>query len=453
MNRFVKNNLVLIIVLGISLVATIGLLVWTTMQYLQMWQYITQTEKLREEIANLIKKTPAPVEGNIPLIETDRKLYARIAEQIRKPFGHPLQPALEQFISVLRRENGEKVTLEAFKSEFAAEWTKSDKFAEQELYYNLFKRNFRNWDEAMQVFRAMAEKATAEPINDGNVDEIFQSALGVQRKLGGKPENLLRMMTNFRDGMLALTKDKIQFDSEEATYFSFSFTNIGTGVAPSEDSPRGFGPSGSASSSSSGYLLEDYPVIAQHWEILSDIVKRSTESGITSFVSFRKRDIQPEKSGSFDVFHYSIEVTGTMESIRALVGILDQAYHENRVYVVRSVFLYQLEDDALALVNPEVAAIKEAETARQRNMPGAFPSATGRSGRGRGRGYNTPSKPASTEETASEIEKRKAELLAEQEKSLPYYHRSGYGIPVVGRNGLCRAIIDVEYIMESGSGI
>ena len=48
MNRFVKNNLVLIIVLGISLVATIGLLVWTTMQYLQMWQYITQTENLRE---------------------------------------------------------------------------------------------------------------------------------------------------------------------------------------------------------------------------------------------------------------------------------------------------------------------------------------------------------------------------------------------------------------------
>ena len=77
MNRFVKNNLVLIIVLGISLVVTIGLLVWTTMQYLQMWQYITQTENLREEIANLIKKTPAPVEGNIPLIETDKKLYER----------------------------------------------------------------------------------------------------------------------------------------------------------------------------------------------------------------------------------------------------------------------------------------------------------------------------------------------------------------------------------------
>ena len=98
MNRFVKNNLVLIIVLGISLVVTIGLLVWTTMQYLQMWQYITQTENLREEIANLIKKTPAPVEGNIPLIETDKKLYERVAEQIRKPFGHPPCPDWPDFV-------------------------------------------------------------------------------------------------------------------------------------------------------------------------------------------------------------------------------------------------------------------------------------------------------------------------------------------------------------------
>lgn len=440
MNRFVKNNLVLIIVLGISLVVTIGLLVWTTMQYLQMWQYITQTENLREEIANLIKKTPAPVEGNIPLIETDKKLYERVAEQIRKPFGHPLQPALDQFISVLRRTNGEEVSLEKFKEEFIAEWTKSDVFAQQEMNYKLFQRNnFRNWDEAMQAFRSVAEKATAEPINEGNIDEIFRSSLGVQRKLGGKPENLLLMMTNFRDGMLALTKDKIQFDSEEATYFSFSFTDIGTGVAPTSD--------GAPGGSSSGYLLEDYPMIAQHWEILSDIVKRSTESGIQSFVSFRKRGIQPEKTGSFDVFHYSIEMTGTMESIRKFVGILDQAYHDNRVYVVRSVFLYQLEDDALPLVNPEVAAAKEATEEQQRSSREMYQPRRG------GRRGSFRTQESDEERLARENAERQAREIAEREKSLPYYHRSGYGVPVVGRNGLCRAIIDVEYIMESGSGI
>ena len=74
MKRIIKNNLVLIVVLGLSLIATIGLLVWTAMEYIQMSRYIAQTEQLRSDIANLIKKTPAPVDGNVPLIETDIKL-------------------------------------------------------------------------------------------------------------------------------------------------------------------------------------------------------------------------------------------------------------------------------------------------------------------------------------------------------------------------------------------
>ena len=430
MNRFVKNNLVLIIVLGISLVATVGLLVWTTMQYLQMWQYITQTSQLREEIANLIKKFPAPVEGNIPLIETDRKLYNRSARQLRQAFGHPLQPALEQFISVLRSSNGDKVTLKKFKEDFTTEWNKSDSFAQKEMNYKIFQRNFRNWADAMRVFRSLAEKATAEPINDSNIDEIFQSALGVQRKLGAKPENLLRLMTNYRNGLLDMTKGKIVFDSEEAANFSFALP--GAGAANTD--------------LRTAYLPEDYPMIAQHWEILSDIVKRSGESGIHSFVSFRKRAIQPEKVGSFDVFHYSIEVTGTMDSIRKLVGILDQAFHENRVYVVRSVFLYQAEDTAIQLLKPETAI---AETAGvEVNMPE-------RPIRNRGRRTFVPEERRLSEEQrrAQELAQRQAAEAAEREKSLPYYHRSGYGEPVIGKNDLCRAIIDVEYIMESDSGI
>ena len=403
----------------------------------------TQTENLREEIANLIKKTPAPVEGNIPLIETDKKLYERVAEQIRKPFGHPLQPALDQFISVLRRTNGEEVSLEKFKEEFIAEWTKSDVFAQQEMNYKLFQRNnFRNWDEAMQAFRSVAEKATAEPINEGNIDEIFRSSLGVQRKLGGKPENLLLMMTNFRDGMLALTKDKIQFDSEEATYFSFSFTDIGTGVAPTSD--------GAPGGSSSGYLLEDYPMIAQHWEILSDFVKRASESGIHSFVSFRKRAIQPEKVGSFDVFHYSIEVTGTMESIRKLVAILDQAFHENRVYVVRSIFLYQDDDGARTLLTPDeiVPIVLPGMTTPQM---GNSPMTPGRRRRGMPQNYMPEGQMSAAEQAAQAAALRKQQ--EEEEKNLPYNLRSGYGETLIGKSGLCRAIIDVEYIMESGNGI
>ena len=70
---------------------------------------------------------------------------------------------------------------------------------------------------------------------------------------------------------------------------------------------------------------------------------------------------------------------------------------------------------------------------------------------GRRGGFRTQE--SDEERLARENAERQAREIAEREKSLPYYHRSGYGVPVVGRNGLCRAIIDVEYIMESGSGI
>jgi hypothetical protein len=429
----VKNNLVLIAVIGACLVATIGLVVWTTMLYMQMHQYIAETGQLRESIGALIKKTPAPVQGNIPLLEADRKLYNRSARQLRLAFGHPLRSALEAFISVVRTTKGEKITLNDFKKDLLAEWNKSESYAQKELNYKSFQRNFPNWTNAMRAFRTAAEKATAEPISDDNINEIFQSALGIPRRLGGKLDNLQRLMNNYRNGLLEMTKGKIMFDSEEATHFSFA------------------APLAAASTMQGGESSEDptadYPVIAQHWEILSDIVRRSCDSGIHSFTSFRRRSIQPEKVGGFDVFHYSIGLTGTMESIRKLVGILDQAISDNRVYVVRSIFLYRLEDSARTLLMPEALVTDKPNI-------DVDVSATRPGGRrnGRRRSESESTQPSEEQRKAQELARRQAEELAQREKSLPYYHRSGYGEPVIGRSDICRAVIDVEYVMESGDG-
>ena len=435
MKRIIKNNLVLIVVLGLSLIATIGLLVWTAMEYIQMSRYIAQTEQLRSDIANLIKKTPAPVDGNVPLIETDIKLYSRAADQLRGKFGHPLQPALDQFISVLRLNDGKKISLKKFKEEFTAEWTKSESTAQKGIDYKLFQRRFRNWPEAMQAFRGLAEKLTAEPITDNNIDEVFLSSLGVMRRFDNKPENLQRFMAENRRRMLEMTKDKILFETPEAANFSF--------VLPATSGSGNF-------DMRSGYLPDDDPMIAPHWEILSDFVKRASESGIHSFVSFRKRAIQPEKVGSFDVFHYSIEVTGTMESIRKLVAILDQAFHENRVYVVRSIFLYQDDDGARTLLTPDeiVPIVLPGMTAPQM---GNSPMTPGRRRRGMPQNYMPEGQMSAAEQAAQAAALRKQQ--EEEEKNLPYNLRSGYGETLIGKSGLCRAIIDVEYIMESGNGI
>ena len=143
MKRIIKNNLVLIVVLGICLVVTIGLLVWTAMEYIQMSNYIAQTGQLRSDIATLIKKTPAPVEGNIPLIKTDTTLYAGAADKLRRRFGHPFLPALEQFISVLRQNDGERISLAKFKEDFLVEWNKGDRTAQKYSDYKIGRASCR----------------------------------------------------------------------------------------------------------------------------------------------------------------------------------------------------------------------------------------------------------------------------------------------------------------------
>ncbi len=434
MKRIIKNNLVLIVVLGGCLVITIGLLVWTAMEYIQMSNYIAQTGQLRSDIATLIKKTPAPVEGNIPLIKTDTTLYAGAADKLRRRFGHPFLPALEQFISILRLTDGERISLAKFREDFMAEWSKGDRTAQKYSDYKSFQRRFRNWPEAMQAFRSAAEKVTTERITDNSIDEVFLSALGIPRQFDARPENLQRFMAEYRRRLLEITRDKVFFETPEAANFSFTIAGT-TGTA--------------AAAGQTAYLAENYPMIAQHWEILGDIVKRATDAGISSFVSFRKRAIVPEKVGGFDVFHYSIEITGTMVSIRKFVSLLDQAFQDNRVYVVRSIFLYQDGDGAQKLLTPNAI------------LPVLLPGMAGQTGdlsnpefgrrRRPGRSAFRPESEVSAATLAAREEAIRKAKAEEEEKLLPYHRRSAYGEKLIGKSDLCRAIIDVEYIMESGN--
>ncbi|UKI33159.1 MAG: hypothetical protein L6W00_06620 [Lentisphaeria bacterium] len=102
MNRFVKNNLVLFIVLGLSVAVALVLLVWTAIRYTQMTRYINETDKLRKQIGELISKTPAPVDDNKPRISADIELYSKTAAGLQQRFGHPMAPAVDAFIKELK---------------------------------------------------------------------------------------------------------------------------------------------------------------------------------------------------------------------------------------------------------------------------------------------------------------------------------------------------------------
>ena len=115
--------------------------------------------------------------------------------------------------------------------------------------------------------------------------------------------------------------------------------------------------------------------------------------------------------------------------------------------MVRSIFLYAADDPLRAIVDP-VGAKAEAAKLEQETSQG--PRSDFFSSRRRGRAPM----PVPTREGMSEAEAlAEAEMLRkkqeEEEMKRPYYERSTYGKPLTGGEQDCRAIIDVDYVMEA----
>lgn len=453
MNRFVKKNMTLIVVISLCLVAAVLLLVWIAIEHSRMTAYINQVNKLREEIGGLVAKKPAPVDENKPRIQQDIDTYSKAADTMERLFQDPLSPALEEFIKVLKYFDPEKkavraIALDEFKTLFFEEWSKVDaaNVAQQGITFKVFQQRFPNWRDAMQQFKKVAENMTAEPITDQSLDEVFLTALGVPRTMQGNPDLLTRFMTDYRYKLLdMLSTGKVTVSTEEAGNFSFGQNEV--------------------------FQPEEYPQVARNWDIIGDLVSKIVKSKVKSLNSFHRRNTSGETVGDYQVYNFTFEVEGSLESVRRLVRLLDQSYvKENRVYVVRAVFLYAVEDRAKLLFASDSSTQENnpfstgegilppglqqpgSSAMRQPGMPPMpQPQMPPMPGRGRGRRGAVPrmvepERPMSDEQQQAQLEEARKKWL-EEEKQKPFYERFGYGNKVIGVNNDCQAQITVEYII------
>ena len=112
-----------------------------------------------------------------------------------------------------------------------------------------FQRKFVNWADAMREFSNVAKTVTLEPISEFTIDDIFRSALGLERMLPdeGQAETVSRFVMDYRSKLMETLGNKVTV-SPQAANFSFdiaSFDKENTGGTPA---PGGFGtgrPSGS----------------------------------------------------------------------------------------------------------------------------------------------------------------------------------------------------------------
>ena len=200
MNRFVRNNLFLIIACVVACVAAVGLLVFSIIRYTEMAKCIAETEQFRQQIIELGKKKPAPVDENKPLIKQDIQLYSKLADELEAYFKSGNRAVAERFVSILNEgiaKKEDKLTPETFVQQFREMWDKAPTEAERNLQFTTFKNRFPNWNSAVAAVMPEFQKLTTEPLDEDSTVELVLSALGVPRTMRENPENMLKFIKKY----------------------------------------------------------------------------------------------------------------------------------------------------------------------------------------------------------------------------------------------------------------
>ena len=438
MNRFIKKNIMLVLVFCVALVLVAFLLGLAAVQHARMARYIKKTEELRDQIKTLHQQKPVPVKENERPLKVNTQLYNKAADELEVYFGQPFKPAVDAFIAELNKERLPKFkepwTLERLREAFRDGVPDKDgnqkgwkdipakgSYPEQRIYFESFRLdNFSNWDKAIQVFKEKLEKLTTEPLNNTAANEILLAQLGVPRVMEMKLSRMNHFLDDYRLKLLDLNSKL----GVEPAASDFTF--------PGEKDKRLF-------------TEEQFPLIPFHMDVIGDLFSKICKTELRQLENIKKRSFEGTQEGSFMRYDYSLEVIGTIGEVRKLVKLIEGAYAERRLYVVRSVFLYQLKDEAAEYISPE-----DVEDDKNANNDTPSPvETTGRRGR---RGARAKQQENTQEPTMSETLKKRLEAnrLAEleREKSLKPTERSSYGRLLIGEEKECRAVIDVSYIVK-----
>lgn len=426
MTRFVRQNKKFISALvGAGVVAFI-LLVIAVWGYVEVLSANSEANDRREDIRQLVRRKPSPVEENRQPIQKDIATYTKATQALWQSFGHPYQLAADRFLVVLLGLS-ESDDLAEKKADFLRKYhDEVEESRNPAAAFDQFRSRYPRWGAATAEFIALAREIAPDPHIDSYADRMALAALGIPNELNGNADMMQDFMDKCRQRFAALMPEKIR---PEAINFGLAPAVVGS------------------------YKTSDYRYLVSHLDIIGDIAKRIAQSPVDAFTGFVVRGGIPSSGagredaagletsfateGKLSVAHYTFEVTGSLDAIRDLAKRFEQAAADRRIYVIRSIFIYiSDEDDAKALRVLKPSAVKEKPAA-------AEPERTTSRGSRRRRSTNTESADARVTRE-QEMERRRKEL----EATLPMQQRTGYGEVLLGGNKECRAVFDIDYYIH-----
>lgn len=465
MNLFVKKNIVLVSVLSVSAVVALVLLVFIAIASFGLFETFSDIAKVKVDVAALNRKSPAPCPENEERIKKDIAVVDRALAGFTVTFEAPMQSAVDEFIKVLQapvvapREgaNGlneeefqkyrvvhpnesemddeaiqklpkisRKLTLAEFKELYNSRFEKDygdspskNMLSTQELFIDRFSRLFPNWNVALRAFVKAARQLTVEPIAGFNDEAVLLSAMGFPRAVP-QPLPFANHMEEYSKALR-----KIAGEDEEKFFLApavLDFMNKREGV-------------------NANLNVGDMREMYFHRDVLGNLLGNVVKSGVKAMYDIKARDWAdaPEEGrlygnfvenvGNFRLYHYTIEVSGTLENIRNLCRMLDESYKNKRLYIVRAVTLYSEDNGAAVLMGQKEAPKDESKKEDE-------PEVQGRRRR------------RQTEEEVSESEHEKWKKVDEElERAKEPEKRKDYAAVLVGKAPQCRAMIDIDYII------
>lgn len=471
MNRFVKDNMVLFIVMGGTIIGAIVLLAFAVLGHAQMFRYHSEAEELRSQILQLIKQSPAPVAGNVEPMQKDIQFFKDKTAELLPHFGQIKGAALDAFVKVLG------VDKEKFLETFRAAWEGDEDRKSPGGRYRFYERFSQGlsgehnwaaelklspsecaerWQKAVAAFREEYQKLTVEKITESNQNDILLAVLGAPRNFEGRPELCMQeFIVPMAQRMQELCATPPLTPEEQARAAEKKKKDADHAEDEEESQTRVelLGDAGAF-----GFDLkkdprpEDIVDIVKNGEVIGDLVRRIAMSKVGSINSFIIRNkYAGEKIGRYVVYHYTFSVTGDIARIRGLVKMLNDAAKEKRMYIVRSIFLYAEDGAASVMQARREEALRQRDELEGTGTAESNSNNPGMPDMGNRRRQVAmpmdPGMPGMMEDPAGQkVQVKTPEQILAEEKAKPYDKRSGYGRMLFGGSPNCEAVFDVEYV-------
>ena len=319
--NLLKKNIIFVIVCSLTLIASIYLIYMDFAKQGEVMTANEEAQKSSEESAAAYKSGNKPVEQNVEMIHADTEKLKLKTAALQRIFGKPYRKALLAFAASIKSSEDELYQKFSVLFNDEKEKVKTAEALVPKLLESLEKeKNISKADmeAAFKKFIADVQTETVEELTYYTGYSILGAAVGLQRTMSASMAHvyLTQSQKKINDQRLIPGVTKL------STVQDFTFNQF-VQTFPSGDA-----------------ILD----ILYTMPIYEDIFNRMKKARLIQVDSFSRLSVV-KLSDKYTVYSFKTRVYGPMNSIREFVNSLQNAYKDNRVYVITWISIFSRSTD------------------------------------------------------------------------------------------------------------